>query len=216
VTHFPDQIMRVLVTGLVCLTLSLVALATPASARSIDDIPGAREALLRIVSPKFYRTLLISPVSGWIVARGQLAGTGLASPRIVHSELGGTYDSLAVELANNLQILGYPRMESGQPNPSVLVHVLVYQIRDGKLALSFANLDGAGGNQLRYYGAAWMAVEKPNHLWVTIEPLRLASYEKRGPHMFTLGVELPTAKINLPRAMSRRGGEVRALRFNAR
>ena len=113
-------------------------------------------------------------------------------------------------------ILGYPRTESGQPNPSVLVHLLVYQIRDGKLALSFANFDGAGGNQLRYYGAAWMAVEKPNHLWVTIEPLRLASYEKRGPRSFTLGVELPAAKANLPRAVSRRGGDSRSLKFNVR
>jgi hypothetical protein len=208
--------MRALITAFACLILPLATLAAPASSRSIDDIPGAREALLRIVSPKFYSTLLISPVAGWIVARGQLTGTGLASPRIVHSELDGAYDSLTVELANNLQILGYPRMESGQPYPSVLVHVLVYQIRDGKLALSFANLDGAGGSQLRYYGAAWMAVEKPNHLWVTIEPIRLASYEKRGPHTFTLGVELPNAKVNLPRAVSRRGGEARGLRFLAR
>jgi hypothetical protein len=208
--------MRSLLIGFICLIGPIATFAAPAPSRSIDDIPGAREALLRIVSPKFYRTLLISPLSGWIVARGQLAGTSLVNPRIVHSELGGVYDSLAVELSNNLQILGYPPMESRQPTPSILVHLLVYQIRDGKLVLSFANFDGAGGNQLRYYGAAWMAVEKPNHLWVTIEPLRLASYEKRGPRSFTLGVELPTAKVNLPRVVSRRGGDARALRFNPR
>lgn len=208
--------MRGVLTGFVCLILPIAAFGAPVPTRSIDDIPGAREALLRIVSPKFYRSLLISPLSGWIVVRGQLAGTSLANPRVVHSELGGTYDSLAIELANNLRILGFPKMESREPNPFVLLHVLVYQVRDGKLALSFANFDYSGGSQLRYYGAAWMAVEKPNHLWVTIEPLRLASYEKRGPRSFTLGVESAAAKVNLPRAVSRRGDNVRGLRFSAR
>lgn len=201
---------------LILLAISSTGLASAPSDRSIGNIPGAPEALLRIVSPKFYQTLLISPVAGWIVVRGQLTGTGLSNARIIHSELGGAYDSLALELAGNLQIVGYPRMESRDANPSVLVHLLVYQVRDGKLALSFANFDGAGGSQFRYYGAAWMAVEKPNHLWVTIEPLRLASYEKRGPRSFTLGVENPAAKVNLPRAVSRRSGEVRSLRFSPR
>jgi hypothetical protein len=48
------------------------------------------------------------------------------------------------------------------------VHVLIYQIKDAKLALSFAHFDTAGGSQMRYYGCALMAVQKPNHLWETI------------------------------------------------
>jgi hypothetical protein len=204
-----------ILVSLLLLVVSATGAAAESFERNIGNIPGAPEALLRIVSPKFYRTLQISPVAGWIVVRGQFAGTGLASPRVIHSELSGVYDSLAMELANNLQIVGYPRMESGEPYPSVLLHLLVYHIRDGTLVLSFANFDGAGGNQFRYYGAAWMAVEKPNHLWVTIEPLRLASFEKRGPRSFTLGVELPNAKSNLPRAVSRRTG-FRSLVFGLR
>ena len=132
--------------------------------RTLKDIPGAKESLLRIVSPRFYQSLLISPVEGWIVVRGQLAGNRVFGTKVVHSELNGAYDQLAVDLANNLQVLGFPRVETLEAIPPILVHVIIYQIADGKLALSFAHFDGAGGSQMRYYGAAWMAVEKPNHL----------------------------------------------------
>jgi hypothetical protein len=170
--------------------------------RTLDDIPGARESLLRIVSPRFYRTLLISPVEGWIVARGQLAaGTHMYGARISHSELGGAYDSLALDLAKNLVVVGYPHVELGDLTPSILLHVLIYEIKDGTLAISFAHFDTSGGSQMRYYGCAWMAVQKPNHLWETIEPQRLAPHEQRGPRMYTLAVESAPARANLPRAV---------------
>jgi hypothetical protein len=157
--------------------------------------------LLRIVSPKFYQSLLISPLEGWIVVRGQLAGTRLSGGRIVHSELGGAYDQLALDLARNLRVLGAPRIETMQSTPPILLHVLIYQIADGRLALSFAHFDGPGGSQMRYYGAAWMAVEKANHLWVTIDPPRPAPHEQRGPRMYTLAVETAPARANLSRGV---------------
>ena len=169
--------------------------------RTLKDIPGARESLLRIVSLKFYQSLLISPVEGWIAVRGQLSGSRVFGARIIHSELNGAYDQLAIDLANNLQVLGFPRVETLQSTPPILLHVLIYQIADGKLAISFSHFDGAGGTQMRYYGCAWMAVEKPNHLWVTIEPQRLAPHEQRGPRMYTLAVESAPARANLPRAV---------------
>jgi hypothetical protein len=179
-----------------------VAAALPQ--RFLGDIPGARESLLRIVSPRFYKTLMISPVEGGIVVRGQLAaGTRVFGARVIHSELGGAYDRLALDLANNLQVIGYPHVELGDLTPAILLHVLVYQIKDGRLALSFAHFDTAGGSQMRYYGCAWMAVEKPNHLWETIEPNRLAPHEQRGPRMYALAVESPIARANLPRAIGR-------------
>ena len=169
--------------------------------RMLGDIPGARESLLRIVSPKFYRSLLITPVKGWIVVRGQLSGGRLSGTRIIHSELGGAYDQLALDLANNLHVVGFARSEIMEATPPVLLHVLVYEIADGRLALSFANLETPGGTQMRNYGSAWMAVEKPNHLWVTIEPQHLAPSEKRGPRTYTLAMENPQAKTTLPRGV---------------
>ena len=168
-------------------TWFLVA-APSGNARNINDIPAAKEALLRIVSPKFYRSLLISPLQSWVVVRGTLMNDHLAGARVVQSEMGGEYDQLALELANNLQIVDYTRSDQSSTNRTVSVHLLVYQIADGTMAMSFAHFDNAGGNQLRYSGAAWMAVQKGN-TWVTIEPRQLTPHERRGPRMYTLAVE---------------------------
>jgi len=120
---------------------------------------------------------------------------------VIHSELGGAYDKLALDLANNLQVIGYPHVELGDITPTILLHVLFYQIKDGRLAISFAHFDTAGGSQMRYYGCAWMAVEKPNHLWETIEPKNLQPNEPRGPRTYALSVESPIARSRLPRAV---------------
>lgn len=166
----------------------LLICGPPALARSITDIPAARESLLRIVSPKFYRSLLISPVEGWIVVHGDLLNDHLTGTRIARSDLGGAYDRLALELANNLQIVDYTRVDMAGASRAVFVHLLVYRIADGTMAMSFAQFDESGGNQLRYSGAAWMAVLKGNK-WVTIEPRQLTPHERRGPRMYTLAVE---------------------------
>src|SRR3954470_10137709 len=159
--------MRIVVAWVTLLLVLFGARANAALAqRTLTDIPGAPESVLRIVSPRFYKTLLVSPVEGWIVVRGQLSGgTRVFGARVVHSEEGGLYDQLALDLANNLRVIGYPHVELGDPTPTILLHVLIYKIKDGRLAVSFAHFDTPGGTQMRYYGCAWMAVEKPNHLW---------------------------------------------------
>ena len=174
-----------LLLGLICVTAFGVHFT---EARSINDIPAAKEALLRIVSPKFYHSLVISPVEGWIIVRGDLIQNHIAGARLVRSELGGKYDGLALDLAHNLQIIDQTRVDTASTGRPILVHLLIYHIADGTMALSFAHVEGAGGNQLRYSGAAWMAVLKGDK-WVTIEPSRLSPHEQRGPRMYTLAIE---------------------------
>ncbi|MEY2500019.1 MAG: hypothetical protein QOI07_353 [Verrucomicrobiota bacterium] len=177
--------------------VALLALAAPSGeARGINDIPAAKEALLRIVSQKFYRSLAISPVQGWIVVRGNLVDNHVVGARVVRSELNGRYDALALELARNLQVVDLTRVDTSNTGRPVLVHLLIYQIADGTMAMSFAHLEGAGGNQFRYSGAAWMAVLKGDK-WVTIEPHRLTPNEGRGPRMYTLAVEPPASARSL-------------------
>src|SRR6476659_9934744 len=90
--------------------------SVPLAARSINDIPAARESLRNMVSPRFYKSLLISPVEAYIVVRGDLANDHLVWSKIVHSESNGAYDALALELANNLQILNGTQSDTtGQP-----------------------------------------------------------------------------------------------------
>ena len=167
--------------------------------RTIADIPEARVALQRGVSPSFYRSLLITPFEGWITVRGQLSGDRLAATRLVRSDLNGEYDSLALELANNLQIKTYNQTMAMMGVRNILVHLLVYQTAEGKLAVSFASLEEAGGTPLKYTGAAWLAVRKSNHLWETIDPPNLAPRERRGPRAYTIAVEAPR-KTKVPRA----------------
>jgi hypothetical protein len=158
--------------------------------KNISDNPEARESLRRTVSPKFYRSLLVSPVEGWIIVRGQLAKDRLFGLKIIHSELNGRFDSLALELAGNLQILDYTQPDTSSASRAVMVNLLIYHIADGKMAISFAHFAESGGSQLRYSGAAWMAVLKENK-WVPIEPLGLSPDERRGPHSYTMAVETP-------------------------
>ena len=193
-----------------------VAIAPSSEATRINDIPFAKEALLRLVSPKFYRSLLISPVDAWIVVRGDLINDHLAGTRIVRSDAGGSFDKLALELANNLNIVDYTRADRSGQNRKVLVNLLIYQIADGTMAMSFAHFDEAGGNQLRYSGAAWMAVQKAGR-WETIEPRQLTPHEKRGPRLYTLAVEPANSARSLQgngrpsiATISVKGGEINA------
>ena len=141
----------------------------PAAGRTLSDLKViSTRVLQRSISPKFYKSLLISPIQGWVVVRANLAGTRLAGPRVVHSELNGRYDQLALKLANEVLIAG--NYTSDRPNlgSSVLLHLLIYQIADGTMALSFAHLDEPGGDQADYYGCARLAVLKADGKWTEI------------------------------------------------
>src|SRR2546423_8532668 len=150
--HDGESAMKNWAVFFVWFALGMMNLKAEGPRRVLSDIPGARESLSRMVSPKFYRSLQISPIKGWIVVRGQLAAGRVSGARVVHSELAGTYDQLALDLANNLNVIGFIRSETLQSTPPILLHLLIYEIADGRLGVSFAHLDGVGGTQMRYYG----------------------------------------------------------------
>jgi len=135
--------------------------------RDIHAIP--LEILKRSISPKFFKSLIISPVDGWVVVRGHLAGTHLSGTRIIHSELDGVYDSVALQAASETQLTGYNSIGLLNRSVPVLVHTLIYRIADGIMVLSFPAFDGAGENQLRYYGCARLAVLKKDNTWTYIK-----------------------------------------------
>ncbi len=142
----------------------------PAKVRTISDVSSIpHQVLQRSISPKFYQTLLISPIQGCIIVRAQLCGTRLSGMRIAHSELEGAYDSLALERAKDISISGYYALDKINQTASVLVHLLIYKTADGKAALSFAQLDEPGGIQERYYGCAVLAVLKSDGKWTEIK-----------------------------------------------
>ena len=125
--------------------------------------------LQRSISPKFYKSLRVSPIQGWIVVRANLVNTRLGGIRIIHSELDGAYDQLALKLANEMVIAGYYAIDRAGMGGSLLLHLLIYQIADGTMVLSFPTFDEPGGDQMRYWGCAKLLVLKSDSTWTEIE-----------------------------------------------
>ena len=154
----------------ISLVLISAFLTTSSQARTISDIPSVPHRVLqRSISPKFYKSLLKSPLEGLVIVRGQVGRTArISGLKIVHSELGGKFDSIALERTRNLTIAGYYSTDKLNPNANVLVNVLIYKIADGTAVLSFAQLDEPGGDQQNYYGSAVLEVLKSDGAWVHI------------------------------------------------
>jgi hypothetical protein len=164
--------MKTLATLLLLFALVDMAVAAPQSAKGrtigeIDVIPA--KVLQRSVSPKFYQSLLRSPIDGWVVVRGSLHRTTLSGLKVIHSEPSGLHDHLALQRARDVRIAGNYTIENPNLGSPVLVHLLLYKIADGAMALSFAHLDGPGGEQAEYYGCARLAVLKNDGKWVEIK-----------------------------------------------
>jgi hypothetical protein len=163
--------MKTLLVSLVLIaSLTSGFAAQPSSAnRKIGDMNVIPTRVLqRSISPRFYRSLLISPVAGWVVVRANLSGTRLTGARVIHSELQGLYDPLALQLAKEALIAGNFSIDRPNMPGSVLLHVLVYRIADGTMVLSFAHLDHPGGNQMEYYGCARLLTLKADK-WTEIQ-----------------------------------------------
>ena len=145
-----------------CLSLLVVlqsfAAAPPANARTIRNLPGVPLAHLKMsLSPKLYKSLLISPVTAWVVVQAPMLEG--AQPKIVRSDAGGLFDKLAQEMAKGWGAYGYDTTESRAQRPSLNVHLLVYKIADGLMAVNFAHNDQAFYHGIQY-SDVWVGVYK--------------------------------------------------------
>lgn len=159
------------------LTLAVVAALLSTSIAAQKSVQGRKltdlkviptRVLQRSISPKFYKSLLVSPLEGWVIVRGQLSGSRLSGARVIRSESQGIYDPLALQLAKEATIAGNYTLEKPNTGSSVLLHLLVYQIADGTMVLSFAHMDEPGGDQADYYGCARLLILKDNK-WTEIK-----------------------------------------------
>jgi hypothetical protein len=144
--------------------------ASSSKGQTVTDLKVIPTRVLqRFISRKFYQSLLISPVEGMITVRAQLSGTRLSGARVIKSDLKGAFDALALKLASEVRMAGNFSTERPNTPPSVLLHLLIYNIADGTMALSFAHLDEPGGDQATYYGCAKLAVLKSDGRWTQID-----------------------------------------------
>lgn len=141
---------------------------TPNATRRLGDLKVIPTRVLeRTISPRFFNSLVVSPVEGWIVVRANLSGTKFTGARVIHSELGGIYDPLALQLAKEATIAGNYAIERPNLTSSVLLHVLVYKIADGTMVLSFTHFDHPSGDQMQYWGSSRLLTLKANK-WTEI------------------------------------------------
>lgn len=126
----------------------------PRTFKSRPNFPVA--TLKKSLSPKLYQSLSVSDLTAWIVAQVPPHG---GDPKIIHSEAGGEFDKLALSMANGWRVVGYNTTESRVRAPSLNVHLLIYRIADGIMAVNFSHNDEAfyAGSQ---YSDVWVGVCK--------------------------------------------------------
>jgi hypothetical protein len=123
--------------------------AARVDARTMLDIPGFSAAGMRAYLPaEAYSRLVNEPVKAWILLRGQIVNSKVAGARVIHSEGGGVYDKAAVQIANGMDL--YTDITASRLPPSVVVHVLVYQLPKGEHALALAQDDSLGASNFIY------------------------------------------------------------------
>lgn len=162
--------MKVFAAAVLSLLLPLALLAKPDPApakprtvrvlvnpRTIQNLPDFPLSSLKMsLSPKLYKSLCVSNVDAWIVA--QIPPHG-GEAKIIHSEAGGVFDKLALSMAKGWNPVGYNTTESRLSSPSLKVHLLIYKIVDGLMAVNFANNDEAF-HAGRQYSDVWVGLWK--------------------------------------------------------
>ena len=160
------------IVPLVLLSIFFVSRATAEEVRTMANLPGLPVAGLRTYLPdEAYKRLINAPVKAWLMVRGQIIDNKVFGARVVHSEASGVYDKVAVQLANGME-LDSARTGSRLP-PSVIVHILIYQLPHGEDAFCLAQNDSVGDSNLIYSRSIKMRslglkngtppAKKPNH-----------------------------------------------------
>ena len=123
--------MKIFSVGLVAFFLtSLGTTSLRGDTRTMANLPGLPIAGLRVILPQeAYQKLINEPIKAWIVVRGQIMGSKIGGARVIRSEARGVYDKVAVQMASEMEL--YTDMTNSRLAPSVLVHVLVYQLPNG-------------------------------------------------------------------------------------
>jgi hypothetical protein len=160
--------MRYLLLPLVIATALQVFAAPPVSARTVQEIPNfPLQALRSGVGRKLYSSLAISPLSVWAMARASVVNGHTMGAQIIHSEGGGAYDKTLLAVANDFSIVGGNTIESRLQKDTLNVYLLVYDLKDGKMAVVFSHNDDARYNGLAQLGTAWVGIFQGGK-WVTI------------------------------------------------
>ncbi len=134
---------------LLILLAGLSLAAARVNARTMLDLPGFPAAGLHVYLPaEAYSKLANAPVKAWIQLRGQIVNSKVTGARVVRSEGGGVYDKASVQIANGMEV--YTDVTTSRLPPSVVIHVLIYQLPKGEHAIALAQDDSLGASNFIY------------------------------------------------------------------
>lgn len=145
--------------------------------KTIKDLSGSipLEVLERSVGSKFYRSLLVSPLEDWSVIRARIAGRRLSGARIIRPAANPAYDSLALKFASDLPLAASDSRGSARQTDSAEMHLLIYRIADGLMAVSFAYAESSANKEMKRFGTVRISVRAKEGRWAEIRPSETAS-----------------------------------------
>ena len=162
------NLLAFLVIAVIAAAVQSPAAQQPASARTILNLPNfPLQALRSGVGRKLYSSLAISPVSAWVMARAAVVNGHSMGAQIIHSEGNGVYDKALLAMANDYTVSGGNTTETRLQKDTLNVHLLVYDLKDGKMAIVFSHNDDARYNGVGQVGTAWVGIYQ-GEKWVTI------------------------------------------------
>lgn len=143
----------------------------PAHGKTIKDFSGTIPlgVLERSVSPKLYQSLLVSPLEDWSIVRARVERRSLSGVSMVRSSVNPTYNSLALKFANELTPVANDPRGSARQTGSALMHLLIYKIADGVMAVSFAYPEAPAGQQRNSVGNVRLSVKTKGGPWTEIK-----------------------------------------------
>ena len=138
--------------------------------KTIRDLSGPLplELFQRSVPAKFYQSLLVSPLEDWSIVRAQVIGTRFSGARIIRSAANPAYDALALKFANELPLVANERSRRTGQRDSALMHLWIYKIADGVMAVSFSYPEAFAGPQTRNVGTVRLSVATVEGRWTEI------------------------------------------------
>ena len=179
-------------------THSVVGAAPPRSGETIKDLSNTipLELFQRTVGAKFYRSLLASPLDDWSVVRAQMAGRRLVRPRVIRPAANPAYNTLAVKFAGGFTLI---ENEGARQGNSALLHLLIYRIADGVMAVSFLHPEAAVDQQGKYVGQIRLSVKTNEGPWTEIEASeeRRSAVHERGRRLRRMD-RMPMDAITIP------------------
>lgn len=125
----------------------------------MKDLRGfpLREAR-RMLPKDLDRSLEVSPVESYVVANAHIYSSKPAQVKIVHEEANGAYDQLITAIAGTYRTSGGETTESRIAGDTLTFHLIVFGIKDGKMAVLIPHSDDARYVGYQQIGDAWIGI----------------------------------------------------------